>query len=497
MTTSRTPLFLAVLWLALLGVGAALVLSPQLSPGLAAASDGSHGVLVNKVVNMTCFPSPLPDPANPIITGPPPCDLGEFFGLKQADFYLGDPSGQAHVTVKDDGTATVDITLTGIAPGLTVATYLNHYFVFQVVLAPALVHPVFKPLPGFAGTEITGEPVAIAAHSVPLARTDSAYTGGLGLEPQQIVIKENGTASFKVNLDFNPLKGHQTPLRNAMVYTHQAPAPAGSIAAQPNCCPSPGFPVANRPQPVGASYVREYDPATGFQLLDPDGRPRLPSSPVPAVFISVTARIDRNTSGMHPGIGFIPSVVQGVPAISGDHIVLGIFDLRALHLPEEQFFAYVTNEGSNTVSVIDTSTNTVVATIPVGVFPIGVAITPDRTRAYVANAGSANVSVIDTATNTVFKTIAVGSRPLGVAITPNGARAYVANSGSNNVSVINTENNTVVKTIPVADTPDGVGITADGARAYVTNSHSNNVSVIDTKTNTVVHVIPVGVRPLG
>src|ERR1019366_1825125 len=46
--------------------------------------------------------------------------------------------------------------------------------------------------------------------------------------------------------------------------------------------------------------------------------------------------------------------------------------------------AYVTN-ASAIVSVIDTTTNTVVATIPVGIFPSGVAITPDDTRAYVAN----------------------------------------------------------------------------------------------------------------
>ena len=37
--------------------------------------------------------------------------------------------------------------------------------------------------------------------------------------------------------------------------------------------------------------------------------------------------------------------------------------------------AYITNSGSNTVSVIDTATNTVVSTIPVGGSPNGVAIT--------------------------------------------------------------------------------------------------------------------------
>jgi YVTN family beta-propeller protein len=51
---------------------------------------------------------------------------------------------------------------------------------------------------------------------------------------------------------------------------------------------------------------------------------------------------------------------------------------------QAQTNAYVTN-ASGTVSVIDTATNSVVATILVGIFPSGVAITPDGTRAYVTN----------------------------------------------------------------------------------------------------------------
>ena len=58
-----------------------------------------------------------------------------------------------------------------------------------------------------------------------------------------------------------------------------------------------------------------------------------------------------------------------------------------------------------------------VATIPVGQFPDGVAITPDGTRAYVATE-LGTVSVIDTATNTVVATIPIGGEPLGIAITP-------------------------------------------------------------------------------
>lgn len=80
--------------------------------------------------------------------------------------------------------------------------------------------------------------------------------------------------------------------------------------------------------------------------------------------------------------------------------------------------AYVTNHGSSNVSVIDTATNTVSATVDVGVDPFGVAITADGKFVYVTNTGSNNVSVIDTATNKVVAEITVGSRPFGMAINP-------------------------------------------------------------------------------
>ena len=79
-------------------------------------------------------------------------------------------------------------------------------------------------------------------------------------------------------------------------------------------------------------------------------------------------------------------------------------------------FAYVANLSSNTVSVIDTATNTVVATVPVGSDPFGVAVTPDGAIAYVANFISNTVSVIDTANNTVVATVTVGTFPNDIAI---------------------------------------------------------------------------------
>jgi YVTN family beta-propeller protein len=103
--------------------------------------------------------------------------------------------------------------------------------------------------------------------------------------------------------------------------------------------------------------------------------------------------------------------------------------------------------------------------------------------------------VIRTATNTVVATVAVGLNPSGVAVTPDGQYAYVTNNSDNTVSVIATATRTVVATVPVGMAPDWVAVTPDGKHAYVVNSGSSTVavSVIRTATNTVVATVPVGI----
>ncbi|MGB9169004.1 MAG: YncE family protein [Nitrososphaeraceae archaeon] len=108
---------------------------------------------------------------------------------------------------------------------------------------------------------------------------------------------------------------------------------------------------------------------------------------------------------------------------------------------------YVTNFNSNNVSVIDTTTvaNTVIDTdpiaagtnpIPVGANPVYVAYDPINKDMYVTNQGGTTVSVIDTTTNTVIKTITVGNTPIGIAFDTLNHNMYVANRNSGTVSVI-------------------------------------------------------------
>ena len=160
-------------------------------------------------------------------------------------------------------------------------------------------------------------------------------------------------------------------------------------------------------------------------------------------------------------------------------------------------YAYITNSGGTTVSVIDTSTNKITATVDIGSSPYGVAVNPAGTKVYVASDGSDTVSVIDTATNKITATVPIGSHPWGVAVNPAGTKVYVANEGSGTVSVIDTATNKVTATVPVGNYPCGVAVNPAGTKVYVVNTLDNTISVVDTATNKVTATVPVGNVPTG
>ncbi|HLJ28557.1 MAG TPA: YncE family protein [Candidatus Angelobacter sp.] len=168
-------------------------------------------------------------------------------------------------------------------------------------------------------------------------------------------------------------------------------------------------------------------------------------------------------------------------------LLAAVFGFTSL---QAQTVAYVANSSSNSVSVINTATNTVTTTIPVGSSPVGVVFSPDSTRAYVANSGDGTVSVINTGNNTVMTTIAVTSgpnpsSPFKLAITPDGKSLYVTDLGNAAVTVINTADNTVSATIPINNLGSDVVILPKATSAYVADI-TGFVSVINIANNTVV-----------
>lgn len=174
---------------------------------------------------------------------------------------------------------------------------------------------------------------------------------------------------------------------------------------------------------------------------------------------------------------------------------------RAVAASPDGRWVYVANEGSGTVSIIDTASNAVVATIPVGPNPRHAAVTPDGTRLYVVCANDPGVVVIDTATRRV-RTTTIGGFDDGLAISPDGRWAYVLEfgwmgPGSGRMAVLDTSNDLLVKTIALDEAAESVTVAPDGRHVYVTHFFPNLVSVIDTATNSVVRTIKTKTGPSG
>ena len=76
---------------------------------------------------------------------------------------------------------------------------------------------------------------------------------------------------------------------------------------------------------------------------------------------------------------------------------------------------YVSTGRANTVAVISTEKNAIVATIPVGNRAWGIALSPDGSKLYTANGASDDVSVVDVKARKEVKRIKAGSGPWGIA----------------------------------------------------------------------------------
>jgi YVTN family beta-propeller protein len=104
-----------------------------------------------------------------------------------------------------------------------------------------------------------------------------------------------------------------------------------------------------------------------------------------------------------------------------------------------------------------------------------------RDEAYTANANSDTVSVIDTATDTVSGTIPValvpgerkGATPDGLAVAPDGAVLYVALAGENAIAVLDLATRSVAGFVPTAWYPADVDVSPDGRELVVTNTNDS------------------------
>ena len=196
---------------------------------------------------------------------------------------------------------------------------------------------------------------------------------------------------------------------------------------------------------------------------------------------------------------------------------------------------YVGNTKSNSISVIDLGTNTIVKNITIGYSPHDIIISDDQQIVYTTtDMDLGTVSIVNATTNTLMNQITtggvgtvnsvaifngtlyvgdvygrkvlvikdnaikeeikVGYGPEYMEIRPDGKVLYVANPLSS-ISVVDLAANKVIKDIDSEITPHGLSFTKDGSRLFIVNIYNNTLSVIDAQKHELINTIPVGKNP--
>jgi YVTN family beta-propeller protein len=199
----------------------------------------------------------------------------------------------------------------------------------------------------------------------------------------------------------------------------------------------------------------------------------------------------------------------------------------------------VANKSDDTVDLLDLATGKSHATLPTGVAPHEIAVSPDGRTAVIANYGDrdtpgSTLTVVDISAARVARTVDLGdhTRPHGVAflsadkvvVTTEGSRhllvvepstgsvvtavetaqrvshmvalaqklerAFVANIGSGSVTVIDLASGSKLADIPTGDGAEGIAITPDGAEVWVGNRGADTISILDPESLEVLVSIP-------
>lgn len=174
-----------------------------------------------------------------------------------------------------------------------------------------------------------------------------------------------------------------------------------------------------------------------------------------------------------------------------------------LVLSADEQFLYTAFHMNKQMAKIKIANGNVVKSYPAHLYPYDVAILANETRGFVSNLGANSVTAFNLATTAVLAEIPVGKNPEGLAMSPDDAYLYVANSDSDSITVIDTESLEVTATWDLHDDdilamgamPLAIEVTPDGSKLYVTCAGYDSIDVIDTDDGSILGRIPTGWYP--
>src|SRR5467141_1237469 len=169
-------------------------------------------------------------------------------------------------------------------------------------------------------------------------------------------------------------------------------------------------------------------------------------------------------------------------------LVLCVFLAGAMliRVGSPDYFVYVSNERSGDVSVIDGTTDAVVATFRVGKRPRGIHAAPDGKRLFVTLTGSPRMApgvdenrapadktadglgVIDPVARKLIDRWHVGSDPEQFAVSKDGKFAFIANEDDASASIVDLSSGQSRGKVKVSEEPEGVGVNPQNGEVYIT-----------------------------
>ena len=173
---------------------------------------------------------------------------------------------------------------------------------------------------------------------------------------------------------------------------------------------------------------------------------------------------------------------------------------------------YTADQTSNTVSVINPATNTLLGTIALGnarpddllgalynkqVNTHGLGFSPDGSMLAAVNVTTNSVSIIATATNTVKGTVYLRRAPHEAFFSPDGKELWVAVRGEDHVAIIEVATMKETMRVPTSDGAAMVIFRPDGAVAFINSSRTAELDVVDVKTHAVIKKITGLVSPFS
>lgn len=242
---------------------------------------------------------------------------------------------------------------------------------------------------------------------------------------------------------------------------------------------------------------------------------------LPLLLVSCSGETElATTSGQEPDTG-MPMASADNEATANEALdrvaaFAAAFGEPLLEFPDSGSLIYVTNEDSNSVSIIASATQSVISTIPVGKRPRGIKVTPDGRRFYVALSGSPKcpptmdddeceamvadksadgIAEVDVFSGQVLRILPSGSDPEQFDVNWETQTLYVSNEDTHEATFLDLEAAEILMTMPTGLEPEGVRLSPDGSEVWITGEVDSSITVLDAVSGDEIARIPVGLRP--